>query len=224
MTQGSHGEDLRCGSVTRVPPLTASTQAYATETFSVSESVQPVLPTQTPLLDWDPMRTCVYESLDGCCKQTYIILHRIPRVHRPMPMSPDLKNTRIPAHFIWRDPGGARRLTTEQRWQLERECAWMCLSGMCVCVWGSKSSANVSAQCVWVCFQSVQASVCSCQQCYLRRLISCCSERTIALLLPWPWHFLQLRYVLFQRNRLWSNIQNQDFQHFHSIKTKKIKH
>lgn len=65
MTRGSPGEDLRCGSVTRGPPLTASTRISPPHTqvhcilHSFSVSVQPVLPTCSPLLDWDPMRLCV---------------------------------------------------------------------------------------------------------------------------------------------------------------------
>lgn len=74
-------------------------------------------------------------------------------------MSPDLKNTRIPAHFIWRDPGGARRLTTEQRWRSERERERLDVPVGDVCV--SKSSANVLAQCVWVCFQSERRPLCA---------------------------------------------------------------
>lgn len=94
-----------------------------------SQSCLHVRPSSTEI-QWDCVCVC-------CCKQTYIILHCIPSTHRPTPMSPDLKNPRIPAHLIWRDPSRVRRLSTEQRWRSQRE---VCLDK---CVWGTKSSVSV---------------------------------------------------------------------------------
>ncbi len=134
MTRGSPGEDLRCASVTRAPPLTAPhtshhrTHKCTTDPLSVRECAT------SPAYMFTPPRLRSNENVCVCCcKQTYLILHCIPSTHRPTPMSPDLKNPRIPAHFIWRDPSRAHRLSTEQRWRSQREvCLDVPVGEVCV--------------------------------------------------------------------------------------------
>lgn len=141
--------------------------------ISVSESVQPVLPTCSPLLDWDPMRTCVCVAVSR-----HISSFTVFPAHTGQHQWALTKNPRIPAHFIWRDPSRARRLSTEQRWRSQREvCLDVPVGEVCVRnnpVWE------------WVCFQS-DPGVGS----LFAHVNSVIVDETIALLLPWPSHFLQ---------------------------------
>ncbi len=168
------------------PPHTSlhRTHKCTTDPVSVSESVQPVLPTCSPLLDWDPMRTCV-------C----VAVSRHTVYHPSLYSQHSQANTNEPWPEKSTDPSTLHLAWPQQSAQVKHRAAVAVtargVSGRAC--WGSVCEEQNHVW-EWVRFQSdpgVGSLFAHVNSVIVDDLSVVALNETIALLLPWPSHFLQ---------------------------------